>query len=109
MFLGMEIVQSADRATVTLSQRISIDNLLSRARVTMKSQHPALTPCVAGFVFTKTDSPAVPQPRPARMPEFRGLIALANYISVWTRPDITYVVNKLCKYISDGKPWRPPY
>ena len=101
MFLGMEIVQSADRTTVTLSQRISIDNLLSRARATMKSQHPALTPCVAGFVFTKADSPAVPQPRPARMPEFRGLIALANYISVWTRPDITYVVNKLCKYMAN--------
>ena len=52
-------------------------------------------------MFTKTDCPAVPQPRPARMPEFRGLIALANYISVWTRPDITYVVNKLCKYMAN--------
>jgi hypothetical protein len=101
MFLGMEILQSEDRATITLSQRISIDNLLSRSRDNMKSQHPAATPCVAGFVFTKGDSPKVPQPRPSRMPEFRGLIALANYISVWTRPDITYVVNKLCKYMAN--------
>jgi hypothetical protein len=35
------------------------------------------------------------------MPEFRGLLALANYISVWTRPDITYVVNKLCKSMAN--------
>ena len=40
--------------------------------------------------------------RPFRMPEFRGLIALANYISVWTRPDITFVVNKLCKYMANA-------
>jgi hypothetical protein len=100
MFLGMEIRQSEDKSSITLSQRISIDNLLSRARSSMKSVHPSLTPCVAGFVFTKADCPEVPQPRPARMPEYRGLIALANYISVWTRPDITYVVNKLCKYMA---------
>ena len=101
MFLGMEILQSADKTSITLSQRISIDNLLSRAATSMKSKHPAPTPCVAGFVFTKADCPAVAQPRPARMPEFRGLLALANYISVWTRPDITYVVNKLCKSMAN--------
>lgn len=101
MFLGMEILQSADRSVITLSQRISVDNLLSRAYGSMKSQNPAPTPCVAGFVFTKTDCPSVVLSRPSRMPEFRGLIALANYISVWTRPDITYVVNKLCKYMAN--------
>ena len=80
---------------------ISTDNLLARAQASMKSQHPAPTPCVAGFVFTKADCPLVAQPRPACMPEFRGLIALANYFSVWTRPDITFVVNKLCKYMAN--------
>ena len=99
MFLGMEIAQTPDRSTVTFSQRISIDNLLSRAASSMKSSHPCLTPCVAGFIFTKADCPFPANARPFRMPEFRGLIALANYISVWTRADITYVVNKLCKYM----------
>ena len=101
MFLGMEIAQTPDRSTVTFSQRISIDNLLSRAASSMKSLHPCLTPCVAGFVFTKADCPFPANARPFRMPEFRGLIALANYISVWTRADITYVVNKLCKYMAN--------
>ena len=31
-------------------------------------------------------------------------IALANFISCWTRPDITYTVNKLCKYMSNPGP-----
>jgi hypothetical protein len=101
MFLGMEIAQTPDRSTVTFSQRISIDNLLSRAASSMKSSHPCLTPCVAGFIFTKADCPFPANARPFRMPEFRGLIALANYISVWTRADITYVVNKLCKYMAN--------
>jgi hypothetical protein len=101
MFLGMEIAQTSDRSTVTFSQRISVDNLLSRAASSMKSSHPCLTPCVAGFIFTKEDSPSPANARPLRMPEFRGLIALANYVSVWTRPDITYVVNKLCKYMAN--------
>ena len=98
LFLGMEILQSSDRATITISQRINIDNLLSRAKASMKSLHPAPTPCVAGFVFTKGDCPAVPQPRPLRMPEFRGYSALASYIAVWTRAEIVYTVNKCCKY-----------
>ena len=38
MFLGMEIHQSPDRSSITLSQRISIDNLLSR--VTSSCSHP---------------------------------------------------------------------
>ena len=48
MFLGMEICQGEGKSSITLSQRISIDNLLSRARSSMKSVHPSLTPCVAG-------------------------------------------------------------
>ena len=29
------------------------------------------------------------------------MIALANFIACWTRPDITFTVNKLCKYMSN--------
>ena len=101
MFLGMEIRQSPDKSTITLSQRISIDNLLSRAKSSMKSLHPAPTPCVAGFIFTKADCPLIPQPRPARMPEIRGFIALAGYIAHWTRGEIVFVVNKCCKYMAN--------
>jgi hypothetical protein len=28
-------------------------------------------------------------------------VALANFISCWSRPDITYTVNKLCKYMAN--------
>src|SRR6185437_13924605 len=59
-------------------------------------------PCVQGFVFTKKDCPEVPDPE--RTSQYRSLIALANFISCWTRPDITFTVNKLCKYMSNPGP-----
>ena len=35
---------------------------------------------------------------------YRALIALANFIANWTRPDITSTVNKLCKFMSNPGP-----
>ena len=35
------------------------------------------------------------------MPNFRGHLALALFLSVWTRPDIIYTVNKLCKFMAN--------
>ena len=101
-FLGMSFVRSPDSFVISVSQSVSIGNLLERAG--MGDCHPAVTPCVAGIVFTKADCPLVPDARPAGMPNFRGLIALANYIAVWTRPDIVWIVNKLCKFMSNPGP-----
>ena len=99
LFLGIEIKQSADFHTVTLSQRNSIEDLLERAN--MVHCNPAPTPCVAGTVWTKLDCPEVPESVHSDMPNFRGLIALALFISVWTRGDVSYTVNKLCKFMSN--------
>ncbi len=71
----------------------------------MENCSPAPTPGVAGFVWTKTDCPEVPQPNPASMPNSRGLTALCVFIAMWTRPDIIFVVNKLCKFMANpGEP-----
>jgi histone deacetylase 1/2 len=99
LFLGIEIKQSKDFHTVTLSQRNSIEDLLERAN--MRTCNPAPTPCVAGFVWTKQDCPEVPQSVHLDMPNYRGLVALALFISVWTRGDVAYTVNKLCKFMSN--------
>ena len=98
-FLGMEFKQSCNRTIVTICQRNSVDDLLHRA--SMEACNPAPTPCVAGFVFTKADCPEVVQPRPLSMPNYRGLLALALFISVWTRVDIVFTVNKLCKFMGN--------
>jgi histone deacetylase 1/2 len=96
-FLGMEIVHDVGAKIMTISQKNSINVLLERAK--MNDCNSAITPCVPGFIFTTKDSPS--PPRTEFVTEYRSLIALANFVSCWTRPDITYTVNKLCKYMSN--------
>ena len=99
LFLGIDIRQSDDLGTVTLSQRNSIEDLLERAN--MVHCNPAPTPCVAGTVWTKDDCPEEIQPAHSDMPNYRGLTALALFIAVWTRGDVAFTVNKLCKFMSN--------
>ena len=40
-------------------------------------------------------------PRYCVAAEYASLIALANYLACWTRPDIAFIVNKLCKFMSN--------
>ena len=98
-FLGMIFKHNEDFSEVSVCQSISIGNLLQRAK--MDDCHPAPTPCVPGFVLSKADSPLIPNANHVAMPNYRGLIALANYVAVWTRPDIVWVVNKLCKFMAN--------
>jgi hypothetical protein len=96
----MDIEYNAGSHTMFVSQTNTIRTLLERAG--MLDCNPAPTPCQAGIVFTKTDCPETPNPESST--DFRRLIALANFISNWTRPDITFTVNKLCKYMSNPGP-----
>ena len=95
-FLGMDIQYKPDSRKMFISQEHTVDVLLERAK--MQDCNPAQTPCPAGTVFTKKDCPASPSPRTT---EYASLVALANYLACWTRPDIAFVVNKLCKYMSN--------
>ena len=99
-FLGMEIVYYPDKKKMWISQKNSINVLLERAK--MNDCNPSQSPCQAGFTFTKEDCPG--DPNNPTSTEYRSLIALANFISCWTRPDITFTVNKLCKYMSNPGP-----
>jgi hypothetical protein len=99
LFLGIAITQSEDLHTVTLSQRNSIEDLLERSD--MVHCNPAQTPCVATQVWTKADCPAEIQRAHPEMPNFGGLSALALFISVWTRGEASFTVNKLCKFMSN--------
>ena len=99
-FLGMSIAYDHQRHTMHISQANAINNLLERGQ--MADCNPVSTPCVTGLVFTKKDCPEVPNP--SSTTQYRSLIALANFISCWTRPDITFIVNKLCKFMSNPGP-----
>ena len=95
-FLGMDIQYKPESRTMFISQEHTVDVLLERAK--MQDCNPAQTPCPAGTVFSKKDCPTTPSPRTT---EYASLIALANYLACWTRPDIAFVVNKLCKFMSN--------
>jgi hypothetical protein len=97
-FLGMEVSRSLNEKKMVIVQTSSINVLLERAK--MMDCNPTNTPCPPGTVFSKHDSP-VDAASNATTTEYRGLIALANFISCWTRPDITFTVNKLCKFMSN--------
>lgn len=91
-FLGMTINYSPKSRCMLISQANTVQTLLERAG--MKDCNPCATPCQANDVWTKKDCPT-------QTTKYRALIALANFIANWTRPDITYTVNKLCKFMSN--------
>jgi hypothetical protein len=102
-FLGIEITYRPSKRFMLLQQKNSINVLLERAG--LSNANSVSTPCPNGFVFTKQDCPLEEDKNAT---EYRSLIAMANYIACWTRPDLSYTVNKLCKYMANpGQPhWR---
>ena len=97
-FLGMEVDYDAPARTMKINQAHTVTVLLERAK--MLDCNPCSTPCPNGTVFTKEDCPPDADGNKTTS-EYRSLVALANFVSCWTRPDITFTVNKLCKYMSN--------
>ena len=98
-FLGMRICYDPSAKLMHISQSTCIANLLERAQ--MSDCNPVSTPCVQGLQFTKKDcQKGLPRQRRGH-PSLSVSQSLANFISCWTRPDITFTVNKLCKYMSN--------
>ena len=96
-FLGMKIHRNVEGKILTLNQSTSIHVLLERAGMT--DCNPVPTPCITGANFTKADCPAIENNTTCT--EYRSIIAMANFISCWSRPDITFIVNKLCKFMAN--------
>ena len=97
-FLGMEVIRDINACSLQLNQSNTVRVLLERAR--MDKCNATSTPTITGAVFTKLDCPSDPTTNTLTS-EYRSLIALLNFIACWTRPDITFVVNKLCKFMSN--------
>lgn len=104
-FLGMEIKYDPKLRIMQLLQSSTVTVLLERAKMT--ECNPVTTPCPAGTTFTKADCPPDANAN-STTTEYRSLVALANFLSCWTRPDITFIVNKLCKFMSNpgDKHWQ---
>jgi hypothetical protein len=97
-FLGMEVVRDIQACTIKLRQFNTIRVLLERAK--MEDCNSTSTPTISGATFTKADCPPDAATN-TTITEYRSLVALLNFIACWTRPDITFVVNKLCKFMAN--------
>jgi len=95
-FLGMEIIHLREEGKMYINQSNTVDVLLERAK--MKDCNPVQTPLQPGTTFSRED--ANMEASAEDIKQYRSLVALANFLSCWTRPDITFAVNKLCKFMA---------
>jgi hypothetical protein len=95
LLLGMNVVQESN--SVTLSQRHYIDSQLERFNL----QHlfPASTPMKPGGHLVKA-SRAEQIAHLKTGNNYRSLVGALNYLSVTTRPDITFAVSLLSQYLN---------
>jgi hypothetical protein len=92
----MNVIQEAD--SVTLTQSHYINTQLER----FKSQHlyPASTPIKLNSHLVKASK----EEREAHLSsgnDFRSLVGALNYLSVTTRPDITFAVSSLSQFLNE--------
>jgi len=90
---------------MSITQESMIISLLEKSG--MSSANPVPVPCANGFVFTRADCPKdndekemMEKSNQGPTP-FRQRSALINFLSCWTRPDVTFTVNKLSKFMSN--------
>ena len=85
---------------MTLTQTASIKELIAKAG--LSNANAVDTPCATGFVFTKADCPQTEEDKLARATEqkwFRSALMSCMYYSSWSKPDITFTISKLAKFM----------
>lgn len=92
-FLRLEITQLSNG--LLLSQRNYIKDLLTRSK--MLHAKPITSPMRASLQLSKFDSPSFDD-----VTLFRSIVGGLQYFSL-TRPDISYVVNKVCQFMNTPK------
>ncbi|KAK4353114.1 hypothetical protein RND71_028632 [Anisodus tanguticus] len=89
LFLGIQVVRT--RAGLSLSQRHYISSLLECDK--MQQCKPLVTPMSTSTKLHKNDSPHFHDPS-----LYRHIVGALQYFTL-TRPDLSFVVNKVCKYM----------
>ena len=90
--LGMQVSQGPGNE-IKIFQEQYIKDLLKRFRI--ENCNPAATPHLPGFKY----SGDMGEPLDKGIP-YAELIGSLNWASVTTRPDISYIVSKLCRHVS---------
>lgn len=90
-YVGMEIERDLKAGTISIRQSGYIARVLERFG--LSDARTFVTPIEAGIDFEDEDSKVVEVP-------YREAIGCLNFISLITRPDITFAVNALARYSS---------
>ena len=85
---------------IFLHQRPLLERLLRKAGIDKENAKD--TPVAAGFIFTAADCPSTRGPLPAMdelTRQYRSLLMALNFAKECTRPDISFAVGKLAKFM----------
>ena len=94
-FLGMKVVQKGENKSIWIGQPAYTENLLKKFN--MQNSKPTSTPVDVNTKF----EPATDQDKPVKQSEYQSAVGSLMYLAVSTRPDITYAVNTLARFVSN--------
>ena len=97
--LGCVVVRDRKRYIISLSQQKPITKLLQRAG--LENCSSVDTPMVAGSYLSKSDCPNETEKLSMadEQTTYRSILAAIIYVLTWTRPDISFAVSKLCRFM----------
>src|SRR5882757_10345646 len=102
--LGMKIVRDRPAHSISLSQPGYTESILSN--FSMADCNPALTPMEEGCKLSVSMSPqSLEEKLDMKDVPYRELVGKLLYLAIATRPDISYAIGVLCRFVEN--PGRP--
>ena len=95
IFRGSTTVNGSSASTISINQSGYIERMITRFQ--MQNARPARTPLDHSLPLVK----ATPRDKRADPTEYQEITGSINYVSIITRPDITFAANKLSQFNSD--------
>ena len=101
-FLGCKVEQDLAEGTVRLSQEKYCNDILRRFQ--MSDANPAHTPMEPNSHLNPDDSPPLDKRDPEVVRNFQQCIGACMYLTCFTRPDCSFAVNQLARFMSNPGP-----
>eukprot|EP00961_Rhodomonas_salina_P296844 3936705-Rhodomonas_salina.2 len=99
-FLGVNFSRDEVTGAIQASQTAFLDLCLEK--YDMLRENVKVLPMEQNFKLTETDLGTNPNPEMTTL--FRSMVGSLMYLSVWTRPDISYAVNVLARHLNYASP-----
>ena len=101
-FLGMEIERDRKNRTIKLHQRKYCLDMLRKYN--MQNCNPARAPSLSGSKLNSSDCPKTPEEKAELkelQSEYMSIVGSMIYLSICSRPDISYRVGELARFMSN--------